>query len=312
MANKETKLLFNTFLVASIIASSTLECSCDKASEPPYVEPTQGYINYTFNWDKILPGCPLPKNLRYCFYPLHGGPMLQIESDSKGLRFALAPDTYQLLIFNCDTANIRFANMDAYSTAEARLLPTKAGRTVPSASPLYGIAIDSLCIKADQQVEQEFIPQPLVQRVSFNVKVDGMQYVKQCEGTLTNISSALSLSKQTIIPNNPANVSFQTECTKTGITGSVFILGVSTQKDPDQKPGEPPKPERNQVVFDFTLADGSTTSSTADLGTQLTENGNEQGHDIVVDIEATVEKGPTFSVTLNTWKVGPADNTTIE
>lgn len=312
MANKETKLLFNIFLVASAIISSTLECSCDKTPEPPYIESIQGSINYTFNWEKILPGCPIPDRLRYCFYPLHGGPMLQIESDSKGLQFALAPDTYQLLIFNCDADNIDFANMNTYDTAEARLLSTKAGESVSSASPLYGIAIDSLSIKANESIQQKYVPQPLVQRVSFNIKVDGMQYVKECEGTLTGISSSLSLSKQAIVPNNPASVSFKTECTESGITGSVFILGVPTKKDPGQHPGEQPKPESNQVVFDFTLTDGSTTSSTADLGTQLTDNENGQGLNVVVDIEASIEKGPTFSVALNTWKVGPGDNTTIE
>lgn len=313
MRHKETKHLFNTFLTVGAMAAAALGCGCDKTSEPPVVDPVKGSIHYTFNWEKILPGCSIPDSLHYCFYPLHGGPMLQIESDSKGLRFALAPDDYQLLIFNCDANNILFANMDTYATAEARLLPvTKAGENLPSAAPLYGIAIDSLSIRANQRVEQEYVPHPLVQRVSFNVKVDGMQYIKECEGTLSGVASTLNLSKQSILPGNPARVSFQTERTESGIAGNVFILGAPKKKDPEQDPGEQPKPESHQVIFDFTLVNGNTISSTVDLGHTLTENENDLAHDVVVDMDVVVEVGATFSITLKSWTVGTGDNTTIE
>lgn len=109
----KTSLFSQVWLAAFFILSSMSTCSCEKTSDEVA---EQGFMTYTFDWEKALPDYPLPGSLRYCFYPSDNGAMIQMDSnDTEKLRFTLPPDQYQVLIFNCDTNAIPVRNLDRKS-----------------------------------------------------------------------------------------------------------------------------------------------------------------------------------------------------
>ena len=98
-----------------MIITCFIKCSSEEKPE----QSSYGFIWYSLKWEQAMSGYESPKKVRYCFYPLEKGAMIQIESDTSGLKFTLPPDTYRLLVFNCDADNIQFRNMNSYETAEA-------------------------------------------------------------------------------------------------------------------------------------------------------------------------------------------------
>ena len=98
-----------------MIITCFIKCSSEEKPE----QSSYGFIWYSLKWEQAMSGYESPKKVRYCFYPLEKGAMIQIESDTSGLKFTLPPDTYRLLVFNCDADNIQFRNMNSFETAEA-------------------------------------------------------------------------------------------------------------------------------------------------------------------------------------------------
>ena len=139
----------------------------------------------------------------------------------------------------------------------------------------------------------EFVPEPLVRNLSIKIKVEGM-------------STSINLSKQEIMAEKTADLTFETTPSEEGVQANILMLG-----KPKEQPGEPGQPETpaHEVTLDFTLSDGSNSSSTIDLGTSIDET---EGHDIDVAIEATVVPGPTFTVKINHWEVAAGDSLIIE
>lgn len=286
-------LLFITLMMTDCCNEKSLEIT------------SQGEIRYSLKWDNTLPGHQAPNCIRYCFYPSNKGARIQIDSDSTGLRFTLPPDTYKLLIFNCDGKNVEFRNMDKFETAEAFIAGSKArAGAVSSVAPLYGIAIEDLTIEAGEGSPIKFTPVALVREVNIKIKVDGMDYVKGCKGTLSGVSTAISLSRQLIMTDKKAEAAFQTTPSEEGVEASLMILGKPAEKGEEQ-----PEPSTNEMTLDFSLEDGSTVSTTIDLGASLNET---EGSTVDVDIEATVEKSPVFSIKINRWDIANGDSLVIE
>lgn len=294
-------ILFSTSFIIILIVTG-----CNKDKSP---EVDRASINYSFKWSEVLVGRPVPKRLSYCFYSLENGSMLQFESDSSGLKTSLPPDKYKLLIYNCDVSHIEFRDMDKFETAKACILASKATqRTGGGVDPLYGVAIEELIVKQGKETPAEFTPTPLVREVNLHIKVQGANYITSCKGSLSGVAASLSLSRQEVIPDNPATVHFEATPSAEGASANVMILGKPFKKE--EGGGEPPvELPKNEVVLDFTLKDGSTVSSTIDLGDSIN---NTEGGDIQVDVEATVEQGPVFSITITHWEVASGDSLTIE
>jgi hypothetical protein len=80
-----------------------------------------------------------------------------------------------------------------------------------------------------------------------------------------------------------------------------LILGT-----PPKQGTPPPALPKNEVQLDFTLNDGSTTTSTLDLGNSI------EGNKVNVDVSVTVEKDASFTVTINKWEVSAGDDMVIE
>lgn len=286
-----------------LIITCFIKCSPEDKSE----QSSYGFISYSLKWEQAMSGYKNPQKLRYCFYPQEKGAMTQIEGNADGLQFTLPPDKYRLLIFNCDADNIQFRNMESFETAEAYIPETKASGSVTSGrTPLYGIAINDLKVEADEgtQNKREFSPTPLIREVTLDIKVDGMEYIKDCKGGLSGVPSAFNLSKLEIVPDKTTTVNFETTPSKEGVKANIMILGTAP------KQGEtPPTTPTNEVKLDFTLTDGSTSSSTLDLGESI---GTTEGNNVNVDVSVTVEKTASFTVKINKWEVSAGDNMVIE
>lgn len=288
--------------MACCLIITLVKCS---TNETPDVE-EQGNAEYSFKWDSLLKRFPAPERLRYCFYPTDGGSMIQMDDNADGLRFTLPPARYKLLVFNCDAANIAFKNMNNFETAEAYIPATKAADGIQSGTiPLYGIAIEELEIKRGSNEPIEFKPEPLVRSLSITIKVEGMEHITSCKGTINDMSNTLNLSKQEVVADATTDQTFETTPSEEGVSANILMLG-----KPKEKGEEQPDAPTHEVTLDFTLSDGSTASSTVDLGTSLDET---EGQDIDVAIEANVTPpGPNFTVTINRWEVTSGDSLIIE
>lgn len=292
-------------IAACILMIITCFIKCSTKEEPE--QSSYGFISYSLKWEQALSGHESPKKVRYCFYPLEQGAMTQIEGDAGGLKFTLPPDKYRLLVFNCDADNIAFRNMNTFETAEAYIPATKAtGYTTSGRIPFYGIAIDELEVEANEGISntREFSMASLIREVTIDIKVDGMEYIKECKGELAGVPAAFNLSKQEIVPEKTTKVNFETAPSKEGVKANIMILGTAP------KHGEtPPTTPTNEVKLDFTLNDGSTSSATLDLGESI---GNTEGNNINVNVSVTVEKDASFTVKINNWEVSAGDDMVIE
>lgn len=303
MKTKKVGYSYGIVVCIFLIITCFIKCSSkDEAKHTSY-----GFIWYSLKWEQAMNGYKTPLKARYCFYPMDKGAMTQIEGDADGLKFTLPPDKYRLLIFNCDADNIQFRNMESFETAEAYIPETKASGSVTSErTPLYGIAVNDLEVEANEgtQNKREFSPVPLIREVTLDIKVDGMEYIQDCKGELSGVPSAFNLSKLEIVPDKTTTVNFESTPSKEGVKANIIILGTAP------KQGEtPPSTSQNEVKLDFTLTDGSTSSTTIDLGESI---GNTEGNNVNVDISVTVEKAASFTVKINNWEVSAGDNMVIE
>lgn len=288
-------------LTVFCIIFTLIKCS---TTNPP-IEQKQGDVQYSFKWDKLLEGYAAPGQLRYCFYPTDGGSVIQMDDDADGLNFTLPPARYKLLVFNCDAAGIAFKNTNKFETAEANIQPTKAVDGIQSgAIPLYGIAVEELIIKEGDNDPIEFTPTPLVRSLSIKVKINGMENITACKGSISGMSTSINLSKQEIVEGTKTDLPFETTPSEEGVKANVLIMGKPVEKGEEQ-----PDAPTHEVTLDFTLSDGNNASSTIDLGTTLEET---EGHTVEIEIEATVVPGPIFTVKINSWEVAPGDKMIIE
>lgn len=288
---------------AFLIVTFFIKCNTNETQE----QSTYGYIWYSLKWDQALNGSEVPQKLRYCFYPVDGGAMTQIEGDAEGLKFILPPDKYRLLIFNCDAGNVKFRNMESFETAEAYIPQTKASDSAVSGEiPLYGIAIDNLEVKAGDESKNrnEFSPAPLIRQVTLNIQVEGIDYIKDCQGELSGVPSAFNLSKQQIIPDKTMTVSFEATPSAEGVKANFMILGTAPREG-ETSPALP----TNEVKLDFTLTDGTTTSAQVDLGESI---GNKEGTHVNIDVSVTVDETTSFTAKINKWEVSAGDDMVIE
>lgn len=298
-----------TGIVFSICCIITTLIKCSKEKTPDLEQ--QGHVQYSFKWEKRLKGYPVPEQVRYCFYPTDGGSVIQMDDDANGMNFTLPPARYKLLVFNCDAADIAFRNTNKFETAEAYIQITKAADKLQSGQiPLYGIAVEELEIKRGENELVEFAPEPLVRNLSIRIKVDGVENMVSCKGTISGMSTSINLSKQEITTETLTDLTFETTPSEEGVQANILMLGKPKEKgeEPPVDPGQPDTPT-HEVTLDFTLSDGSNSSSTIDLGTSIEET---EGHDIDVAIDATVVPGPAFTVKINNWEVASGDSLIIE
>ena len=303
MKTKEAGCSCGIVICIFLIITCFIKCSSKDESK----ETSHGFIWYSLKWEQTMNGYTIPQKLRYCFYPLEKGAMTQIEGDAQGLRFTLPADKYRLLIFNCDADNIQFRDMESFETAEAYISETKASGNVTSGhTPLYGIVVNDLVVEANEgtQNKREFSPVPLIREVTFDIKVGGMEYIKDCKGALSGVPSAFNLSRLEIIPDKTTTLNFEATPSEEGVKAKIMILGTA----PKQGETTPTTP-KNEVKLDFTLTDGSTSSATLDLGKSI---GTTEGNNINVDVSVTIAKTASFTVMVNSWEVSAGDNMIIE
>lgn len=289
----------NNYLVAFIILFCMNGCRCEKA---PETVSEQGFMAYTFDWKNLLPGYPVPHTLRYCFYPSAGGAMIQMDSeDIERMRFALPPDQYRVIIFNCDADAIPVRNIKQFDESEA-FLPTLSFKDAidqvnANKMPLYAVVIDTLLITPKLDKEIRLIPESFTQHIGLKVNIEGMECIKDCKSSLSGIVTAVNLSTRKAVPNQPNTIAFETQRTDKGIEGNAMVLGIA----PHGKTTDWQSTFSQQIILDFTFIDGSIVSSTVDLANQLAAI--DQGtNSIDIEINALIKRDPVFSISLNGWK----------
>lgn len=288
-------------LLLFFIIGTMIKCSNQNNPE----QEQQGQVYYSFDWCNLMSGSTSPKQLRYCFYPKDGGPAIMMDYGTGNLTFTLPPASYKVLIFNCDADNLAFRNLMDYETAEAYIPVTKATDGTQTGNiPLYGITSEEIKVIAGENNPVEFKLEPLIRRISINVKLQGAEHVSDCCGSISDMPAAINLSRQTIVPDVTVNINFKTTPTAEGVEASVIALG-----KPTDKTGEQPEAPVHTVTLEITLQDGSSASTSIEIGDEIE---NTDGPDVDVNIDATVTPGPTMTLTINHWEVAPGDSLVIE
>lgn len=285
-------------LAASLMLSGISGCKCEKTFD---TASNQGFVAYTFDWKNIQPGFPVPQTLRYCFYPSGNGAMIQMDSDNmERMRVALPIDQYKVIIFNCDNDVTPVRNTKQFDESEAFLPTVSFTDAIEKArsdrNPLYAIVIDTLQITPKLDKEIRLIPEPLTRTIDIKINIGETNYIKECRGSLSGVVTALNLSTRRANPDCPTTVTFQTQQTDKGIEGKAIVLGIADREGKEGLSGPPP-----QITLDFTFTDGTTASSTMDIGNQLIAAGPGT-EPIHIEIDALLKHKPAFSVVFNSWK----------
>lgn len=289
--------MFSVYSVAFFVFLCANGCKGEKS---PETLSAPGFMAYTFDWKNVLPGYPAPRTLRYCFYPSDRGAMIQMDNDNaEKIRFALPPDQYKVIIFNCDADAIPVRNIKQFDESEA-FLPTVSFKDATAKAhanqmPLYAVVIDTLLITSKLDAEIRITPQPFVRHIGVKVNIEGMEYIKECKSSLSGVLTAINLSTRKAVPGHPNTVEFETRRTSKGIEGNAIVLGIAPrEKTIDERPS-------HQLTLDFTFIDGSGASSTVDLENQLATLDRETNL-IDIEVNALIQRDRVFSVMLNSWK----------
>ena len=88
------------------------------------------------------------------------------------------------------------------------------------------------------------------------------------------MSTSINLSRQEIVTGEKTDLTFETTPSEEGVNANILILGKPKEKG--EEPSEKPETPTHEVTLDFTLSDGSSSSSTIDLGTSIDET---EGHE---------------------------------
>lgn len=152
----KTSFILKISIAALLLSLLAIRCGYDKNPEP---ESMPGYISYSLRWDSVIPGHPVPEKIRYCIYPSEGGPMIQTDGDARGIRLALPPDKYNILVFNYEAKDIDFSHMRSFTEAEAYLESDNSYKGNKKGSmPLYRAIVESLVVTAGMDSAQTLTP----------------------------------------------------------------------------------------------------------------------------------------------------------
>ncbi len=278
-------------LVLGVILCSLIKCSCGEEETP---KARYGFVTFTTQWNSLLPGHMTPKTLRYCFYPSGNGAMIQTEGDANNLKFALPPDTYRVLVFNCDVENIEFSSMQKFDAAEASL-NSSAEQKEYMPSPLYAVTIDQLTVSPGNTTSLSIEPKPLMQHIVFNIKVENGQSIRHCSASLSGISPAIKFRNRNRKDSSSVSIPFSMEKTDEGFMRNILLL--DAQNDTATK-----RSESNMLKLDFLLTNNRIVSSTVDLGMLLSIHDNQN---IQVEVNASIDNTSSTSITFRNWEVKP-------
>ena len=150
------KIVIATLLITLLALGRGYNSSSEPASTP-------GYISYSLQWDSVIPGQPIPEKIRYCIYPSGDGAMIQTDGDGKGIKLALPPDNYKVLIYTYDVRNIDFKFMRRFNEAKDYLRSmNRPGNDPQGLLPFYKVVIESLVVTPGMDSTQVLIPSPAV------------------------------------------------------------------------------------------------------------------------------------------------------
>ncbi len=220
--------------------------------------------------------------------------MIQTEGDANSLKFALPPDTYRVLIVNCDVNNVRFSSMQQLENAEISLHDAAEQQDIMP-SPLYAVVVDSLTITPDHTLTLAVEPKPMVQQLKFNIHITNSESIRQCSASLSGLPPAILLKNRTRKDTARVTVPFSMEKTNTGFTRDLFVLDALN----DMVAGGSGS---HQLKVDFLMPNNRIVSSTVDLGFFLSATDRQN---IVVDVNATIHPSASPSVTFSNWEVKP-------
>ncbi len=277
-------------LVIGVCLCTLIKCSCGGEEDIPSAR--YGFITFTTQWDHLLPGHTTPKTLRYCFYPSGKGAMIQTEGDASYLKFALPPDTYRVLIFNCDAENIQFGSMQTYESAEA-LFVSSNEQKVSHIDPLYVAVIPSLVITAGQAASQAINPESFVRQLSFRIHIEGGSAIRHCSASLSGIIPAVRIHNRNAHLSSEHTLPFTLEKNKGDYTGQLLLLDAVNNSTTDHS---------LMFTLNCLTSNNHIVTSTVNLAPILSTCHQTQ---IEIAVDASILQTTAPSITFHNWKVTP-------
>lgn len=267
-----------------------LSLSCVKEREIPC-----GSFTITTDWGNL----PKSVGMSLLFYPVNGGKPIRREITANGYICNLPEGKYRVLLFNNDTKNIRFNNIDTYELAEAYVVPvSKAEQMANQPDMLYGTFIEEINIKQNEPAQNRVKITSYVKNITANINLsaDGPA-IKNISAQLKGISPSLNLSHgHPLSTTTTGNMEMQASVQSDGnVTVNCATFGICPPTD-NPNPTEVPK---TVVEIAAVYHDNTQKTVTADISEVIQKIENE--NEAIIQLK---EMGLIAIVT--SWKIGSA------
>ncbi len=152
-------------------------------------------IGINIDWTGVK---KLPESIAVIFYPQDGegkgDPHFLLREEDKDKKISVKPGKYKVLIYNCDDGEyeVKVRNTGKLETIEAYSEPYTALGTDKNLMweplPLYVVQEDLTIGENDIEKTLKVSPQLITQTCSFEIKVKGLEYVKEASASVSGMA----------------------------------------------------------------------------------------------------------------------------
>lgn len=248
--------------------------SCKKENS----EPVMGNLQFVYDWGKLPADIKSGEGMLLRFYG-EDGQIYDRESDTLFFCGSLPVGTYRVLLRNRPTPGIDFRNEDRFETAEAYVLPvSRAAELVEQPDWLFTAALENCEVSADRTSRLNVVPQPMVHRINFTIRITGGRQVENVTGRLLNVASTLNLSTGKPVMTSAGETAIPIERSGETFSGSVLIFTLLKRED-----SSPDNPDKN-LRLDISYADETDQTVELDIYDKILDLGDKPGGDVQIEV----------------------------
>lgn len=287
--------------VAAVV--TLLASSCVKRNL--YVKPDEGTVILDIDWQNLVAGETAPQQMSLYFYG-DDGTLMRGTSENGTFTTVLPSGSYKVLAVNEDVDGVGFTNMSDYDKAYAYALPlNKLAQAneewVRQPGWVYGGHLLDVNVIKHDTVQQTVVPEPMVQRVSMNIFLQGdYDAVTEMSAALTGVAASVLLSTgecndyAAITQLEPQQVSGN------HYTANALVFGVAAV--------DPNAPVDNQVRLELAFNNGgSQVLEETITGDGIAEDPSAMEVTINVEIEVSANSEVGFTAAITGWEVTTGD-----
>lgn len=201
---------------------------CNGREEDEEVPEVSCAISLSLDWKGVK---EMPENIQVIFYSQETGNKLYASiQKAEGDIIKVKPGRYKVLIYNCDNGEyeVKVRNIEKLETVEAYSEPYTAlaadKNLMWEPLPIYTVLQDIEINEDDKEKVLRVIPKLIIQRCSFEIKVEGLEYVKEVSGSISGVSHSYFLGLERC-SSQSCNIFVEMQKGKNTLKGSFYFFG---------------------------------------------------------------------------------------